>query len=308
MPAAPTDDIAIRATGLQKRYGQTLALDELDLAIRTGEVYGYLGPNGAGKTTTIRLVLGLQRPTAGSAEVFGVDAWRDPVRAHRRVAFVAGEPMLWPALTGRECLEFLARVRGGVDVGYQGALIERFAFDPAKRVRDYSKGNRQKIQLIAAFSARADLLVLDEPTSGLDPLMEEAFRETVGEARAAGQSVFLSSHILSEVEALCDRVGILRAGRLVEEGTLEELRHLSAHVVEARFPGPPPAVEAPDGVTVKAAGDTSLHFEVHGPVGPLLDRLAGTGVISLSAREPTLEELFLAHYDHGDGRVQRGSG
>jgi ABC-2 type transport system ATP-binding protein len=306
MPDAQQDDTAIRATGLQKRYGATLALDGLDLAIRAGEVYGYLGPNGAGKTTTIRLVLGLQRPTAGSVSVFGVDAWRDPVRAHRRVAFVAGEPMLWPSLTGLECLEFLARIRGGTDVSYRNALIERFAFEPDKRVRDYSKGNRQKIQLIAAFAARADLLVLDEPTSGLDPLMEEAFRETVAEARAAGQTVFLSSHILSEVEALCDRVGILRTGRLVEEGTLSELRHLSAHVVEATFPGPPPSVAAPEGVSITAKGETGLHFEVHGPVGPLLDRLAGTGVISLVSREPTLEELFLAHYDHGDGRVGSG--
>jgi len=306
MPDAQQDDIAIRATGLQKRYGATLALDGLDLAIRAGEVYGYLGPNGAGKTTTIRLVLGLQRPTAGSVSVFGVDAWRDPVRAHRRVAFVAGEPMLWPSLTGLECLEFLARIRGGTDESYRNALIERFAFEPDKRVRDYSKGNRQKIQLIAAFAARADLLVLDEPTSGLDPLMEEAFRETVAEARAAGQTVFLSSHILSEVEALCDRVGILRTGRLVEEGTLSELRHLSAHVVEATFPGPPPSVAAPEGVTITAKGESGLHFEVHGPVGPLLDRLAGTGVISLVSREPTLEELFLAHYDHGDGRVGSG--
>ena len=210
---ADQEDIAVRASGLTKRYGRTLALDRLDLAIRRGEVYGFLGPNGAGKTTTIRLVLGLQRPTAGSVSVFGIDAWRDPVRAHRRVAFVAGEPMLWPALTGLECLDFLARLHGGVDDAYRDELIERFAFDPGKRVRDYSKGNRQKIQLIAAFSVRADLLVLDEPTSGLDPLMEAAFRDTVAEARQAGQTVFLSSHILSEVEALCDRVGILRDGQ-----------------------------------------------------------------------------------------------
>jgi ABC-2 type transport system ATP-binding protein len=292
-------DLALRASGLTKRYGRTLALDGLDLAIPAGEVYGYLGPNGAGKTTTIRLVLGLQRPTAGSAAVFGLDAWSDPVAAHRRVAFVAGEPTLWPALTGRECLEFLARLRGGVDEAYRRVLVDRFAFDPAKRVREYSKGNRQKIQLIAAFSARADLLVLDEPTSGLDPLMEAAFRDTVAEARAAGQTVFLSSHILSEVEALCDRVGILREGRLVEEGTLAELRHLAAHVVEATYDGAPPAIVPPDGVTVTAVGTTGLRFDVHGPVGPLLDRLAGTGVVNLVSREPTLEEVFLARYDRG---------
>jgi ABC-2 type transport system ATP-binding protein len=282
---------------LTKRYGQTLALDRLDLAIRAGEVYGYLGPNGAGKTTTIRLVLGLQRPTGGSVAVFGVDAWRDPVRAHRRVAFVAGEPMLWPALTGLECLEFLARLHGGTDPAYRRELIQRFVFDPGKRVRDYSKGNRQKIQLIAAFSVRPDLLVLDEPTSGLDPLMEAAFRDTVAEAKSAGQTVFLSSHILSEVEALCDRVGILRDGRLVEEGTLAELRHLSARVVEATFAGAPPRIAGVDGVTAEPLGANGLRFDVRGPVGPLLDRLAGTGVVSLVSREPSLEELFLAHYD-----------
>jgi len=305
MSRAPAhgDDLAIRTSGLGKRYGATVALAELDLAVSAGEVYGYLGPNGAGKTTTIRLVLGLQRPSEGSAAVFGIDAWRDPVRAHRRVAFVAGEPMLWPALTGLESLEFLARLRGGVDEAYRGTLINRFEFDPRKRVRDYSKGNRQKIQLIAAFAARPDLLVLDEPTSGLDPLMEAAFRDTVAEARAAGQAVFLSSHILSEVEALCDRVGILREGRLVEEGTLADLRHLSARVVEATFDGPPPELVLPDGVTSTPVGESAVRFDVRGPVGPLIDRLAGAGVIALVSREPSLEELFLAHYDRGRERV-----
>jgi ABC-2 type transport system ATP-binding protein len=294
------DDVAIRTSGLGKRYGATVALAGLDLAVAAGEVYGYLGPNGAGKTTTIRLVLGLQRPSEGSAAIFGIDAWRDPVQAHRRVAFVAGEPMLWPALTGRESLEFLARLRGGGDEAYRRTLIDRFEFDPRKRVRDYSKGNRQKIQLIAAFAARPDLLVLDEPTSGLDPLMEAAFRDTVGEAKAAGQAVFLSSHILSEVEALCDRVGILREGRLVEEGTLADLRHVSARVVEATFDGPPPDLVLPEGVTSTPVGESALRFDVRGPVGPLLDRLAGTGVIALVSREPSLEELFLAHYDRGE--------
>jgi ABC-2 type transport system ATP-binding protein len=297
------DDVAIRTSGLGKRYGATVALAELELAVSAGEVYGYLGPNGAGKTTTIRLVLGLQRPSEGSAAVFGIDAWRDPVQAHRRVAFVAGEPMLWPALTGLESLEFLARLRGGVDEAYRGTLINRFEFDPRKRVRDYSKGNRQKIQLIAAFAARPDLLVLDEPTSGLDPLMEAAFRDTVAEARAAGQAVFLSSHILSEVEALCDRVGILREGRLVEEGTLADLRHLSARVVDATFDGPPPDLVLPDGVTSTPVGESAVRFDVRGPVGPLIDRLAGTGVVALVSREPSLEELFLAHYDRGREHV-----
>jgi polyether ionophore transport system ATP-binding protein len=293
------DDVAIRTSGLGKRYGATVALAGLNLAVSAGEVYGYLGPNGAGKTTTIRLVLGLQRPSEGDAAIFGIDAWRDPVAAHRRVAFVAGEPMLWPALTGLESLEFLSRLRGGVDEAYRRTLIDRFEFDPRKRVRDYSKGNRQKIQLIAAFAARPDLLVLDEPTSGLDPLMEAAFRDTVAEAKTAGQAVFLSSHILSEVEALCDRVGILREGRLVEEGTLADLRHLSARVVEATFDGPPPDLALPDGVTSTPVGESAVRFDVRGPVGPLIDRLAGTGLIALVSREPTLEELFLAHYDRG---------
>jgi ABC-2 type transport system ATP-binding protein len=290
-------DPVVAAEAITKRYGDTLALDGLDLAIRAGEVYGFLGPNGAGKTTTIRLLLGLHRPTSGRALLFGIDAWRDPVRAHAHTAYVAGEPTLWPSLTGEECLAFLARLHGPLDRELQSMLIDRFEFDPGKRVRDYSKGNRQKIQLIAAFAGRPDLLVLDEPTSGLDPLMEAAFRETVAEAKARGQTVFLSSHILSEVEALCDRVGILREGRLVEEGTLAELRHLSAHVVEATYAGAPPTIEPPDGVTITAVGGSGLRFDVHGPVGPLLDRLAGTGVVSLISREPTLEEVFLSRYD-----------
>ncbi len=210
---------AIRASGLTKRYGSTLALDRLELAVAPGEVYGFLGPNGAGKTTTIRLLLGLHRASAGSAAVFEIDAWRDPVAAHKRLAYVAGEPFLWPQLTGEETLEFLGRMHGSVDVDYRRALVERFRFEPSKKVRALSKGNRQKIQLVAAFATRADLLVLDEPTSGLDPLMEVVFRETVLEAKGRGQTVFLSSHILSEVEALCDRVGILREGRLVDEGS-----------------------------------------------------------------------------------------
>jgi ABC-2 type transport system ATP-binding protein len=289
---------AISARGLTKQYGSTVALESLDLSIPTGEVYGFLGPNGAGKTTTIRLLLGLQRPTSGTAALFGVDAWRDPFDVHRKLAYVAGEPLLWPALTGWECLLFLGRLHGSVDDRYRQTLIERFQFEPHKRVRDYSKGNRQKIQLIAAFATRPQLLILDEPTGGLDPLMEAAFRETVGEARTAGCTVFLSSHILSEVEALCDRVGILSQGRLVEEGTLAELRHLSQHVVEATFAAEPPVIELP-GVTVQRAGPATLHFAVAGSVGPLIDALAGTGVVSMVSREPSLEELFLAHYSRG---------
>jgi ABC-2 type transport system ATP-binding protein len=292
---------AILTDGLTKRYGETLALDALDLHVATGEVYGYLGPNGAGKTTTIRLLLGLHRPTNGRAELFGLDAWNDPVDAHRRVAYVAGEPYLWPSLTSAETFEFLARVRGGTDVAYRDVLVDRFALDTSKKVRALSKGNRQKVQLVAAFASRPDMLILDEPTSGLDPLMEVAFRDTVHEAKERGQTVFLSSHILSEVEALCDRVGILRDGRLVEQGTLPELRHLSAQAVEVTFAGPAPHLPELSGVHVAQAGASTLRCEVTGGIGPLIAALAEHPVLTLTSREPSLEEIFLHHYGSANG-------
>ncbi len=290
--------------GLCKRYGRTLALEDLRLTVQRGEVYGYLGPNGAGKTTTIRLLLGLHRPSAGRAELFGIDAWRDPVAAHRSVAYVAGEPFLWPALSSAETFELLARLRGGSDRAYREVLVERFQLDTSKRVRALSKGNRQKVQVIAAFASRAELLLLDEPTAGLDPLMEVAFRETVHEAKERGQTVFLSSHILSEVEALCDRVGILRRGRLVDEGTLAQLRHLGAQTIEVTFDGPPPSLRGLTGVHVLSAGENALRCEVSGEVGPLIAALAGGGgasIKTLTSREPSLEEIFLHHYDGSDG-------
>ena len=293
----------IHTEGLSKRYGSTLALEGLDLAVKEGEVYGYLGPNGSGKTTTIRLLLGLHRPSGGRAELFGVDAWREAVPAHRRVAYVAGEPFLWPALTSTETFEYLARVRGGTDAAYREALVERFRLEASKRIRALSKGNRQKVQLIAAFASRAELLILDEPTSGLDPLMEVAFRETVHEAKERGQTIFLSSHILSEVEALCDRVGILRHGRLVDEGTLAELRHLGAQTIEVTFDGPAPTLPPLPGVSVTSAGENALRCEVSGSVGPLIAALAGHPVLALTSREPSLEEIFLHHYETADGRV-----
>ena len=296
---------AIRTSGLTKRYGETVALEALDLVVQPGEVYGYLGPNGAGKTTTIRLLLGLLRPSRGRAELFGVDAWADPVAAHRRIAYVSAEPNLWPSLTGAETLEFLARVRGGADAAYRDVLVARFQLDADKKVRALSHGNHQKVQLVAAFASRADLLVLDEPTGGLDPLMEMAFRETVREAKERGQTVFLSSHILSEVEAVCDRVGILRGGRLVDQGTLAELRHLGGQTVEVTFAGPVPALPELQGVAAVAAGENALSFEVTGSVAPLLSALAGKDVVSLRSREPSLEQIFLHHYEEGDGRVRR---
>lgn len=297
---------AIQTRGLSKRYGQTVALTDLDLTVRRGEAYGYLGPNGAGKTTTIRLLLGLHRPSAGSAELFGRDAWREPVGAHRLVAYVPGEPALWPAMTGAETFEFLARARGGDDADYRQALIERFQLDTAKKIRALSKGNRQKVALIAALSTRAELLLLDEPTSGLDPLMEVAFRDSMHEAKEREQTVFLSSHILSEVEALCDRVGILRSGRLVDEGTLTQLRHLSAQTVEVTFTGSAPSLPTLPGVRVENVAADALRFEVSGSVGPLIAALGEAGgerIKTLTSREPTLEEIFLHHYDSNtDGR------
>jgi ABC-2 type transport system ATP-binding protein len=288
---------AIHTEQLSKRYGATVALESLDLTVAKGEVYGYLGPNGSGKTTTLRLLLGLHRPSGGRAELFGLDAWRDPVRAHRHVAYVAGEPFLWPSLTSAETFEFLARLHGGTDVAYREVLVDRFRLDVSKKVRALSKGNRQKVQLITALATRADLLLLDEPTSGLDPLMEMAFRECVNEAKQRGQTVFLSSHILSEVEALCDRVGILREGRLVDEGTLAQLRHLAAQTVEVTFAGRAPELPRLEGVHAQSAGPNALRFEVSGAIGPLISALAEHPVASLSSREPSLEEIFLHHYD-----------
>ncbi|HEV8651552.1 MAG TPA: ABC transporter ATP-binding protein [Actinomycetes bacterium] len=287
---------AIRTEGLTKHYGSVPALQDLDLVVAPGEVLGFLGPNGAGKTTTIRLLLGLLRPTAGRAEIFGLDAQAQAVTAHALLAYVPGEAGLWPSLTGAEVLHLLGRVHGRVDTAYRDELVERFALDPSKKVRAYSKGNRQKVLLIAALMTRAELLVLDEPTSGLDPLMEQAFRECVREARRNGQTVFLSSHILAEVEAVCDRVAILRAGRVVDTGTLADLRHLSAVTVEATFAGPVPDLSGVPGVAVVEAHDDRLRCQVYGPVEPLLRVLAETHVTHLIIREPSLEELFLAHY------------
>ena len=291
--------VSIRTVGLSKRYGTVDALRDLDLEVAEGEVVGYLGPNGAGKTTTIRLLLGLIRPTSGRAEIFGLDCQRQTVEAHRRLAYVAGEANLWPSLTGGETLHLLGRVQGRVHEVYRDELIGRFDFDPSKKVRAYSKGNRQKLILIAALMTRPDLLVLDEPTNGLDPLMEQAFRHSIHEARERGQTVFLSSHILSEVEALCDRVGILRDGVLVDMGTLAEMRHLSALTVEATFDGSVPDISGVPGVSSVETEGRVVRCQVRGTVEPLLKVLAASGVQELLSREPSLEELFLAHYGTG---------
>lgn len=289
-------DVAIRTEGLSKRYGSVDALADLDLEVARGEVLGYLGPNGAGKTTTIRLLLATARPTAGRAEIFGLDCQRQSVEAHRHLTYVPGEANLWPALTGAETLHLLGRMHGEVDESYKRELVDRFELDVDKKVRAYSKGNRQKVLLIAALMCRPSLLVLDEPTSGLDPLMEREFRRTVEEAKDRGQTVFLSSHILSEVEAVCDRVAILRNGRLVELGSLDQMRHLSSFVVEVAFDGPVPDLSSVPGVRAARAEDDTVRLEVAGSIDPLIKELGRHAVRQMTSREPSLEELFLSLY------------
>jgi polyether ionophore transport system ATP-binding protein len=291
------DDDVITVTGLRKRFGQTQALDGLDLAVRAGEVHGFLGPNGAGKTTTIRILLGLVRADAGSAEVLGGDPWRDAVALHRRLGYVPGDVTLWPNLTGGEVIDLIGRLRGGLDAKRRAQLLERFELDPTKKARAYSKGNRQKVALVAALAADVELLLLDEPTAGLDPLMEAAFRDTVEEARRAGRTILLSSHILAEVEALCDRVSIIRNGRNVETGTLAELRHLTRTSVTAETVQPVPDLADFPGVHDLYVNGNQLRCHCDtAQLNGLLRRLTEAGVQSLTCRPPTLEELFLRHY------------
>jgi ABC-2 type transport system ATP-binding protein len=293
MCAAP----AIETSGLSKRFGTLTALDQLSIEVEPGEVYGFLGPNGAGKTTTIRLLLGLARPTAGSARIFGVDAWADAHEAHRRLAYVAGEFNVWRTLRGDEVLDLLGTVHGGYDAKFCDELCERFEFDPSKKGQDYSKGNRQKIALIAALMVRPDLLVLDEPTGGLDPLMEVTFRHCIAEARERGQTVFLSSHILSEVEAVCDRVAMLRHGQLVEVSTLDDLRKLNTQEVVVEFAdGRVPDLTGVAGVEQVSVDGSTARFRLRGTPSPLVRELAGHELESIDIREPSLEELFLTFY------------
>jgi ABC-2 type transport system ATP-binding protein len=265
--------------------------------VEQGDAFGYLGPNGAGKSTTIGLLLGFIRATSGRAEIFGMDVRRDAERLHGRLAYVGSGASLWPSLTGAEALRFLANLHGSVDEQYREELIERFQVEPDKKVRAYSDGNRQKVLLVAALASRADLLLLDEPTRGLDPLMERVFQECVEEAHQRGQTVFLSSHILSEVDAVCDRVAMLRKGRVIERGDLEVLRGLAAIKVEADLLGAVPDVSTLDGVDHIEVDGRTLRCHVTGPMGPLLRVLAGVGVERLTTREPSLEELFMAHYE-----------
>jgi ABC-2 type transport system ATP-binding protein len=287
---------AIHLDGLTKRFGPIVAVDDLSLTVAAGEVFGFLGPNGAGKSTTIRLMLGLIRPTAGTATVFGDDA-RDVRLAHRHLAYVPADVELWPALTGAEILELLGNIGPSVDPGYRGELVDRFDLDLDRPGKTYSTGNRQKVALIAAFATRAPLLVLDEPTSGLDPLMEREFRRCVTEARQGGQTVFLSSHQLAEVEAVCDRVAILRAGRLVDIDTIADLRQLRRTVVDISYGEVKPDLKNIPGVSgVEDFDRKRLRFSLSGSPAPMLQALAAADINTLVMREPTLEEIFLDYY------------
>jgi ABC-2 type transport system ATP-binding protein len=292
-----TDAIDVR--GLRKRFGPTQALDGLDLRVRTGEVHGFLGPNGAGKTTTIRILLGLMRADGGTAALLGGNPWTDATTLHRRLAYVPGDVTLWPNLSGGEVIDLLGRLRGGLDRGRRDALLQRFDLDPRKKARTYSKGNRQKVALVAALASDVELLVLDEPTSGLDPLMEAAFRDLIREEKQRGdRTVLLSSHILSEVEALCDRITIIREGRTVETGTLAEMQHLHRINIQAQLTGAPDGLATLSGVhDLRTDGDRVVFAVDSEALEPALRTLVKVGVRNLVSQPPTLEELFLRQYE-----------
>jgi ABC-2 type transport system ATP-binding protein len=290
--------MAIIVSELVKSFGATVALDRLDLTVRTGDVHGFLGPNGAGKTTAIRILLGLLRADAGTAEVLGGDPWRDATELHRRLAYVPGEVVLWPHLTGGEVIDLLGRMRGGYDPRRRARLIERFELDPTKKGRAYSKGNRQKVALIAALASDVELLLLDEPTAGLDPLMEAVFRDCINEERVNGRTVLLSSHLLSEVEALCDRISIIRRGRIVESGTLAELRHLTRTSIDAELATPPTGVAELAGVHELQVVGHRVRCQVDSDaLEHVMRHLARLGIRTLASHPPTLQELFLRHYE-----------
>ncbi|TNY37987.1 ABC transporter ATP-binding protein [Thermomonospora catenispora] len=296
---------AIQVVNLTKTFGDVRALDRLDLTVRTGEVHGFLGPNGAGKSTTIRILLGLLRKDSGEVSVLGGDPWRDAVALHRRLAYVPGDVNLWPNLTGGEAIDLFGALRGGLNRRRRDELIEQFALDPTRRCRTYSKGNRQKVALIAAFASDVELYILDEPTSGLDPLMDAVFRECVQEAKRAGRTVLLSSHILAEVEALADRISIIREGRIAESGTMDQLRHLTRLTVTVETARPLTGLDALPGVHDLHLDGTRARFEVDPEhLGRVHRHLADLDVRSLTSTPPTLEELFMRHY--GEVPAQNG--
>jgi ABC-2 type transport system ATP-binding protein len=287
----------VSINGLKKRFGKTVALDELDLSVAEGEVHGFLGPNGAGKSTAIRVLLGLLRSDGGTARLFGADPWASAVLLHRRLAYVPGDVSLWPNLSGGEAIDLLMSLRGVANRARRDEMIERFEFDPAKKGRTYSKGNRQKVALIAALACDVDLYILDEPTSGLDPLMEVVFQECVAEIKRLGRTVLLSSHILGEVEALCDRVSIIRDGQTVESGTLSDLRHLTRTLVVVSTRESVIALDGLPGINEFRLDGSQASFWVDAAdLGDVMSRVAGLGVLSLTTRPPTLSELFMRHY------------
>jgi ABC-2 type transport system ATP-binding protein len=300
----------VAAAGLIKTFGSTRALDGLDLEVAAGEVHGFLGPNGSGKTVTIRILLGVLRADAGEARVLGGDPWADAVALHRRLAYVPGDVTLWPTLTGGEVIDLLGRLRGGLDPRRRADLVERFGLDTRKRSRAYSKGNRQKVALVAALASDAELLILDEPTSGLDPLMEAVFQDCILQAKAEGRTVLLSSHVLAEVERLCDRVSIIRLGRIVQSGTLGELRHLTRTSITVETATPLTGLDRLEGVHDVHAADGSVSFDVDTDhLDAAVRHLGGFGIRALTSHPPTLEELFLRHYgDELEATVGAGEG
>jgi|SRR6056297_151329 len=293
----------LKTTNLKKRFGNVIALDGVDLEVNRGEVYGFIGPNGAGKTTTIRILLGILQPDEGKATVFGKDAWQDAVEIHKKIAYVPGEVNLWPNLSGGEVIDFFVKLRGSNNKNHRKELIEKFDLDPSKKCRSYSKGNRQKVALVAAFAAEADLYILDEPSSGLDPLMEKAFQECVMDIKKAGKSIFLSSHILSEVEKLCDKVSIIRKGKIIEAGTLDELRHLTRTIIRLKTKEEIPALDEVKGVyDIKKTNNNTYTFQVDTDnIGDIVKYFSQSGILKLESTPPKLENLFMHHYKKNGG-------
>ena len=294
--------LSLETVNLSKKFGKLTALNGIDLKVNEGEVFGYIGPNGAGKTTTIRVLLGILQATEGNAKVFGMDAWKDAVEIHKRIAYVPGDVNLWPNLTGGEVIDLFVSLRGKHDKERREQLLKMFDLDPSKKCRTYSKGNRQKVALVAALASDVDLFILDEPTSGLDPLMEQGFQECVMELKSKGKGIFLSSHILSEVERLCDRVGIIREGKLVETGTLSELRHLTRVTMTVETERPIEALESMEGVYGVRNQQNGVSFQVDSrEIGSVVSNISKFGVTKLESTPPTLEDLFMRHYNTENG-------
>lgn len=299
----------VKATNLTKKFGNFTALDGVNMEIKEGEVYGFIGPNGAGKSTTIRILLGMLRASQGEAKIFGKDVWSDAVAIHKRISYVPGDVNLWPNLTGGEVIDLFMKMNGHINPEKREKLIKKFDFDPTKKSRTYSKGNRQKVALIAAFASDADLYILDEPTSGLDPLMEQIFQECVSDAKRAGKSVLLSSHILSEVEKLCDRVGIIRQGKIIETGTLNELRHLTRTNLTIKTKEPIISLNELKGIHNIEEKGSELSFQVDTvEMDAVIRYISGFGILKLESAPPTLEDLFMRHYQGEEHTHSRGEG